>query len=88
MIGCIGYSLIAAIVYSASFYLKSGENFELSKFLATCVVGVMIGVMAFSVGIHVSEEFVITQMVVYAGAICLLETWIKLAIRWINKLIR
>lgn len=86
MIECIGYSLIAAIVYSASFYLKSGEEFKLSKFLATCAVGTMIGAVAFSAGIHVSEEFVVTQMVVYAGAIALIETWIKLALRWIDKL--
>lgn len=78
--------MIAAIVYSASFYLKSGEEFKLSKFLATCAVGVMIGGMAFGAGIEVTEQFIVTQIVAAAGAICLIETWIKLAIRWINKL--
>lgn len=78
----VGYALIAAVVYSLSFYLKSGEEFKLPKLLATALTGVIIGCLAMVGNVDaITEQWVVTQLMNYAALTALIETWIKAIVR-------
>jgi len=78
------YAVIAALFYAGSFYLKNrqaGEAFDPVKFLATVIVGTIVGFISVATGSPLTEEDLITQLVAYMGIISLVENWLKMLFR-------
>jgi len=83
-------AMAAAAFYGISVYLKKmeGENpekFDVYKFGGTVVVGLLIGAILYNAGIPVSEQELIVQIGIYAGAIALVENFFRFAWRWIEQ---
>lgn len=82
----IVYAIAAAIVFAVSFYIKNqqaaDEEFDPAKFIATALVGLIIGVFSATTGNPITEESVVSQLIAYAGLVVLIETWIKIGIKW------
>ena len=82
------YAFFAALIYAATFYvnehLAKGEEFDPSKFLATLIVGLLIGLFAFMTGNPITQQYMYIQLLAYAGLIILIEKWLKLVIRGIS----
>ena len=74
------WPVIAAMIYSLSFYLKKKkEGYEFPKLIATGLMGLIIGVLAVAGGVtEITEQFIGVQLGFYVGAIALLEAWIKI----------
>ncbi len=72
-------AILAAVIFAASGYLKSAgtENFEIPKFVATLVVGAIVGAVIYASGSPVTESSVVEQLAVYAGVIAVVENVIK-----------
>lgn len=79
------YAVIAAIAYSASFYLKNhtstSESFDPIKFCATLIVGIGISVLMLLSNVPLTEQDFTTQIVAYAGMIAIVETLLKALIK-------
>lgn len=78
----IGLPIIAAVIYALAAYFKNsggpdGQTFEKTKFIATLVVGGVIGVIMVASGLPVTEESVALQMATYGGLVMLTEYIIK-----------
>lgn len=77
----LGASLSAAFVYSvlwyARAYAKNGEPFRPRKFIATLIVGLFIGTIAWSADVVLTEKGFLARMAVYAGLISLVEAVLK-----------
>ena len=69
--------VMTAIVFSAAGYFKSKETFNPTKFLATLGMGALIGVIALMSGFEVTEAYVGAQVLMFGGAITVLEDVIK-----------
>ena len=73
--------LIGAIIYAGVFALKNvqaGQVLEGTKFLATLVIGVVIGVICIMTGVVPTQTDVETQLLVFAGLTAVVETVLKL----------
>ena len=86
-IGTILISIFAAVVYSMSMYVKkclnpeNPQSFDALKFLATVIVGAIVGaVMAIS-EIPITEESFEKQFMAYMGLVALVENLLKIAYR-------
>jgi uncharacterized membrane protein HdeD (DUF308 family) len=79
----VAYAVISAVIFSLSYYLKqTKEPFSWSKLLATGIIGVVIGVVALITNIgNITDAWVITQLTTYAGAVALVDSWIKVILR-------
>jgi len=80
-------AILAAIVYAVGGYFKSSgmENFQLEKFLATVLVGALVGGTIYATGSPLTEESVRTQFLAYAGIVVLVETGLKGLLRRIRN---
>jgi hypothetical protein len=82
--------VIAAVVYAVAGYLAqvskpdNTEPFVWQKFLATAVVGLVIGFIAWVTGVEVTMEMVGQQILLYAGLIALIQKFLLGAV--INSL--
>ena len=76
-----GEAAIAAAGYSMLWYLRrraqSSEPRQLSKFVATVLVGAAVGIAMGVAGIDVTQGSVEARLVAYAGAVSLVEAVIK-----------
>lgn len=86
MIETLVMALIAAIIYSGSMYLKKhtggdAEPFDLIKFAATLVVGVVVGLVSGYSGIVPTESGVAEQMGAYAGITAVAQAWLLMIYR-------
>jgi len=79
------WALVASVIYAGSFYLKNretaGEGFDAAKFLATLLVGLIVGVVSGITNSPLTEQTVWEQLMAYAGLVVFLETWIKTLVR-------
>jgi len=76
-------AILAAVVFAASGYLKSAtvENFDLEKFIATTLVGAVVGAVMYVGGGSITELSVTEQVAAYAGIVVLVENVIKTILR-------
>ena len=83
----IVFAIVAAIVFAASGYLKSAkeEEFNVTKFVATILVGALVGVILFVKGAAITEEAVATQSAAYAGILAIVENALKALFRWFEN---
>ena len=83
----IVFAIVAAIVFAASGYLKSAkeEEFNVTKFVATILVGALVGVILFVKGAAITEEAVATQIAAYAGILVIVENALKALFRWFEN---
>jgi len=81
------YAVVAAIVFALSGYLKSAkdEEFDATKFIATVLVGALVGVVLYVKGAAITEEAVATQFAAYAGIVVIVENVIKAVMRWFQN---
>ena len=81
------YAVVAAIVFALSGYLKSAkdEEFDATKFIATVLVGALVGVVLYVKGAAITEEAVATQFAAYAGIVVILENALKAVVRWFQN---
>ena len=72
-------AIIAAAVFAASGYLKSSnfENFEVTKFAATIIVGMAVGAIMYVSGLEITETNVMAQLAAYTGVIVVVENILK-----------
>ncbi|MCW3128560.1 MAG: hypothetical protein N2V75_00415 [Methanophagales archaeon] len=76
-------AVLAAVIFAASGYLKSvgTENFDLEKFIATILVGAVVGAVMYASGSPVTESNVAAQLAMYAGVIAVVENVLKAFLR-------
>ena len=76
-------AIIAASIFAASGYLKSSnfENFEVTKFAATVIVGMAVGAIMYASGLEVTESNVMAQLAAYVGVIAVVENILKAILR-------
>jgi len=75
-------SVVAAIIYSLSFYLKKqGQEFSWSKFISTGLTGLIVGLFALMTNSPVTETSVIMQLGVFSGVTAVIESLVKAVIR-------
>lgn len=76
-------AVLAAVIFAASGYLKSvgTENFEATKFVATIVVGAIVGAVMYAGGGSITELSVTEQVAAYAGIVVVVENVIKAILR-------
>ena len=81
------FSVVAAIVFAMSGYLKSAkdEEFDVTKFATTVLVGALVGVVLYVKGAAITEEAVATQFAAYAGIVVIVENALKAAMRWFQN---
>jgi len=82
-------SVIGAAIFALVFYAKNNatdlENFDWGKFLATLLVGAIIGGVNFAFGgVLPTQGSLEEALVVYAGATAIVETVIKAIWRRFN----
>lgn len=88
MIDTVILSIVAAMIYAGSAYLKKNlnennpESFDAVKFLTTVVIAAGIGVVASSLGVVITEEYVALQLATYGGLTAILENLFKSAYRY------
>lgn len=82
----VAFAVIASVIYSLSFYLKSRpETFDWIKFCATGITGLLIGVFAVLTNMtDITEAGVVAQLGVFSGATAIIETYLKLIWRKIK----
>ena len=75
--------IIASAVFAASGYLKSSnfENFEVTKFAATVIVGMAVGAIMYVSGLEITESNVVAQLAAYVGVIAVVENILKAILR-------
>ena len=81
------FAIVAAIVFAASGYLKSAkdEEFDVTKFATTVLVGALVGVVLYVKGATITEEAVATQFAAYAGIVVIVENALKAVMRWFQN---
>ena len=81
------FAIVAAIVFAASGYLKSAkdEEFDVTKFGATILVGALVGVVLYVKGAAITESSVTEQFAAYAGIVVIVENVIKAVMRWFQN---
>jgi len=94
------YSVLASIAYGALFYLKAEfpdvaydnidlkdilERFDYKKFLATLIVGILVGVVSAWQGDVVTPENFQIKMAIYATYIITVENVLKIIGRYLNN---
>ncbi|RLG35360.1 hypothetical protein DRN97_00175 [Methanosarcinales archaeon] len=81
------FSVVAAIVFAMSGYLKSAkdEEFDVTKFATTVLVGALVGVVLYVKGAVITEEAVATQFAAYAGIVVIVENALKAVMRWFQN---
>lgn len=83
-------SVIAAVIYAGSAYLKRSfdpknpEAFDGTKFLATLVVSVFVGVSLSVMGLNITSESIELQLAMYAGTIMVVENVLKSTVRYLR----
>lgn len=87
----VGGAMAMAAVYSALFFVKkrmksdTDEPFDKKKFLATVLVGAVVGAgMALS-GAPVTQATIMTMLPQYVGAIALAEALVKAVFRGVKR---
>lgn len=82
----IGIAILTAVIYAVIGYAKSvNEDFSFSKFGATIVLGLIIGIIMYSSGIPITEANVAEQFVAYGGLLYVVENILKALYRRIKK---
>ena len=81
------FAIVAAIVFALSGYLKSAkdEEFDVTKFATTVLVGALVGVVLYVKGAAITEEAVATQFAAYAGIVVIVENALKSVMRWFQN---
>lgn len=75
-------ALVAAAIFALSGYfrqlVKDGgfTGFSFPKFCATLVVGAFVGAITQVLGLPLTQEYLETQLIVYAGAVVLIENMV------------
>jgi len=93
-IGNILTAALCAAGYSIVYYSKTAadnpeETFDKYKFLATVLVGVMVGLSLEIAGINLAKEQLSTKLAAYSGTIAMLETSLKVVYRsYLRKYLR
>jgi F0F1-type ATP synthase assembly protein I len=84
-------AVLAAIMYAGTEFIKkymdptNPENFDYVKFIATIVIGAVIGVASGYQGTIPTELSITEQLALYAGATVVLENVLKIIYRWITN---
>ena len=88
MIETIAIAVISAILYAGSAFMKKNfdhdnpQSFDVTKFVSTLVVSVVIAVSMLAAGIYtISETDITTQIALYAGLVALVENTLKAVYR-------
>lgn len=86
----VGTALLASVIYSFAFYAKSTqdldpENFQPKKFIATLLVGAVVGVSMELGGGALAFESFQTELAAMAGTIAIVESLIKAIYRSVKK---
>jgi hypothetical protein len=73
------YPIVGATIYAVAAYFRETplEKFDPIKFGSTIAVGALIGVVAVNSGIPITEQWVGTQIVAYAGVTAIVENVLK-----------
>jgi len=72
-------AVLASVVYSLFGYFKSGEPFDVEKFLKTFLLGIFIGICAAFAGVQVTEDWVkeAFDSLTFVGVTALIEFLLK-----------
>ena len=76
--------LIGGILYGFSGFLKSGEAFEMSKFLKTLILAVFVGVANALSGLPLTGDAI--MIAVSAGEVAVLENFLKALMKYYKKM--
>ena len=79
-------AILASIAYAMTHYFKKAgkEKFSVTKFLATVIVGAIVGVVMYTQNVPITEESFETQFIAYAGLVALVENVIKIIIKGVR----
>ena len=71
--------VIMVVVYSVLGYIKSADpkTWDWAKFAATVIVAIVVAIVNFQIDFVPTEEWVVAQMLTFAGAIYALENFLK-----------
>jgi len=89
-IATVATSILAAVVYAASMYLKKNlsdnpQSFDPLKFLSTVIVGAIVGIVMCQSGTQVTEQDFETQLATYAGLVAVVENVLKILYRYFKR---
>jgi len=84
-------AVISALAYSLIFFLKKrekdiGEPYDYFKLGATLIVGLVIGLAIHFSGVDLTQVSLEQKLVMYAGAIALVESILKTLVRRFRKI--
>ncbi len=89
------YAILAAVVYSASHYLKKSasdpKKFDFMKFLSTVIVGAGVGLYFAYMNTPITEQSVTAQLALLTGIIAIVENvlkWMYRAIKSSTKVVK
>ena len=69
--------ILSAIVFAVGGLFKANEPLAVPKFVATIGVGAFIGLVCLMTGVQVTEQVVIAQLLIFGGAITIIEDVVK-----------
>lgn len=81
MIETIAQSVVAALIYSGSHFLKKSDaqDFDGTKLLSTLIIGATIGIIfALNDPMGLTRQNIETQLIAYAGLTGLVENGLKM----------
>jgi hypothetical protein len=86
------FAVVAAALYAGTAFMKQlptdkPEQFDRTKFLATIILGGLIGVVAALKGIVPDQTSVELQLALYAGTTVVIENGIKIVVRFTRKFV-
>ena len=91
MIEEVSAAVVASMMYSITFFIKkrekdNREQFDIRRMAATVVVGTGIGVGSALSGSQITEYATFEeQMAMYAGAVAVVESTLKIGYRYIKR---
>ena len=81
MIDTIAQSVVAALIYSGSHFLKKSDvqDFDGTKLLSTLIVGASIGIIfALNDPVGITRQNIETQLIAFAGLTGIVENCLKM----------
>lgn len=79
-VGAILMGAFAGFIYASVFYLKNrtrGEEFDIAKYIATIIWGMVIGAILSYTGVEVTEEKIVEAFAQYFMLVVVTENIIK-----------